>query len=262
MHKHRKLILKLPAPQHLAIPFDRVAEAYDSTRALSSEIMAHITDSMKEVLVDCQTVLDVGVGTGRFAHPLSEKGFQVVGTDVSLPMMLKAKQKGLNDLVRADARKLPFHDRTFDSALIVHLLHLVDDWAKVVHEVGRVVSLFIVSLVGASSGFRIRREYLRLREEMGRPLKRLNNAEEGLRSLLPPERIRFVGEYTTTVNSEVTIASLEKGDFAISWDLPEGFHSRIIAKLRSEYGDKNYSRTDKYEIALWTPEQFRRFRQT
>ena len=77
----------------LVIPFDRVAEAYDSTRGLSSEIMAHITGSMKEVLVDCSTVLDVGIGTGRFAHPLSEKGFHVVGTDISLPMMLKAKQK-------------------------------------------------------------------------------------------------------------------------------------------------------------------------
>jgi len=245
----------------LAIPFDRVAEAYDSTRALSSETMAHITDSMKEVLVDCTTVLDIGVGTGRFAHPLSEKGLQVVGTDISLPMMLKAKQKGLKDLVRADARKLPFHDRTFDSVLIVHLLHLVDDWVKIVHEAGRVAGLLIVSLVGTSSGFRIRREYLRLREGMGCPLTRLNNAEEGLRRLLPPKQIRFVGEYTTTVNSEEAIASLEHEDFAISWDLPEDFHSRIIGKLRAEYGERDYPRTDRYEIAMWTPKQFRRFKQ-
>ena len=244
----------------VAIPFDRVAEAYDSTRALSPEIMARITDFMKEVLIDCSTVLDVGVGTGRFAQPLSEKGLHVVGTDVSLSMMLKAKQKGLKHLVRADARKLPFHNRTFDSVLIVHVLHLVDDWIEIVHEAGRVAGSLIVSLVGTASGFRIRREYLRLREEMGRPLNRLNNAEEGLRRLLPPKQIRFVGEFTTTVNSEEVIASLEHGDFAISWDLPEDFHSRIIGKLRAEYGERNYSRTDRYEIAVWTPEQFRRFK--
>src|SRR2546428_2570253 len=176
-------------------------------------------------------------------------------------MMLKAKQKGVKDLVRSDARKLPFHDRSFDSALIVHLLHLVDDWVKIVHEVGRVAGSLIVSLVGTSSGFRIRREYLRLREEMGLPLKRLNNAEEGLRRLLQPEQIRFVGEYTTIVNSEEAIASLERRDFAISWDLPEDFHSRIIGKLREEFGEKDYSRTDRYEIGVWTPEQFRRFKQ-
>ncbi len=245
----------------LAIPFDRVAEAYDSTRGLSSEVMGHITDCMKEVLVDCRTVLDVGVGTGRFAYPLAEKGFHVVGTDISLTMMLKARKRGLKDLVRADARGLPFRNRSFDSVLVVHLLHLVDDWVKIVHEAGRVAGLVIVSLVGTASGFRMRREYLRLREEMGRPLKRLNDAEEGLRRLLPPKQIRFVGEYTTRVNSEEAIASLEHGDFAISWDLQEDFHSRIIGKLRREFGEKDYSRTDGYEIAVWTPEQFRRFKQ-
>ncbi len=245
----------------MAVPFDRVAGAYDSTRGLSPETMRRITDSMQDILAGCSTVLDVGVGTGRFAGPLIGRGFRVVGADISLPMMLKARQKGLKDLVRADARKLPFHNCTFDSALVVHLLHLVNDWVNIVHEVGRVAGLLIISLVGTASGFRIRREYLRLREEMGRPLKRLNNAEEGLRRLLPPKQIYFVGEHTTTINSEEAIASLEHGDFAISWDLPEDFHYKIIGKLRLEFGEKDYSRTDRYEIAVWTPEQFRRFKE-
>jgi SAM-dependent methyltransferase len=239
----------------MAIPFDRVADAYDSTRGLSPEIMARIIDSMQDILAGCRTVLDVGVGTGRFAGPLIERGFRLVGADISLPMMLKAKQKGLEDLVIADARMLPFRDRAFDSVLIVHLLHLVDDWVSVVHDVGRVASMFVISLVRSSSGFRIRREYLKLREEMGHPLKRLNNAEEGLRQLLPPKQVRPVGEFTTTVNSGEAIASLEKGDYAISWDLPPQLHSRIIGKLRSEFGAKDYARTDTYEIAVWTPEQ-------
>ncbi len=244
----------------MAIPFDRVAGAYDSTRGLSPETMARITDSMRDILAGCSTVLDVGVGTGRFARPLIDRGFRVVGADISLPMMRVAKQKGLKDLVRADARMLPLRDRTFDSVIMVHLLHLVDNWASIVHEVGRVADQFIISLVGSSAGFRIRREYLKLREEMGHPLKRLNNAEEGLRHLLPPKQVRPVGQFTTTVNSDAAIGSLEKGDYAISWDLPPQLHSRIIEKLRSEYGAKGYARTDRYEIAVWTPEQFRRFK--
>ncbi len=243
----------------LAIPFDRVAGAYDSTRGLSPEIMTRIIDSMQDVLSNCGTVLDVGVGTGRFACSLNEKGFRVVGADISVSMMLKAKQKGLKDLVRADARSLSFRDRAFDAVMIVHLLHLVDDWIEIVHEVGRVAGSLVISLVGTSSGFRIRQAYLKLREEAGHPLKRFNEAEEGLRKLLPPKEIQFVGEYTTMVNSEAAIASLERGDFAISWDLPEDLHSRIIGKLRSEYGEKDYARTDAFEIAAWTPEQFRGF---
>src|SRR3989442_7851046 len=130
--------------------------------------MTRITDSMQDILAGCSTVLDVGVGTGRFAGPLIGRGFRVVGADISLPMMLKARQKGLKDLVRGDARKLPFHNRTFDSALVVHLLHLVNDWVNIVHDVGRVAGLLIISLVGTASGFRIRREYLTLRDEIGR----------------------------------------------------------------------------------------------
>ena len=243
----------------MAIPFDRVAAIYDSSRGLSPEVMVRIIDSMQEVLGDCSTVLDVGVGTGRFACSLGEKGFDVVGADISMSMMLKAKQKGLKDLVRADARRLSFRDRAFDAVLIVHLLQLVDDWIEIVHEVGRVARSLVISLVGAPSGFRIRQDYLKLREEAGHPLKRFNEAEESLRKLLPPKEIRFVGKYTTMVNSEAAIASLERGDFAISWDVSKELHSRIIGKLRSEYAEKDYARTDVFEIAVWTPAQFRRF---
>src|SRR5207249_6832613 len=73
----------------LAISFDRVVGAYDSTRGLSPELMRQIIDAMQDMLRSCTTVLDVGVGTGRFACPLNESGFRVVGVDISVPMMLK-----------------------------------------------------------------------------------------------------------------------------------------------------------------------------
>ena len=245
----------------LAISFDRVVGAYDSTRALPPEIMRQIMDAMQEMLRNHNTVLDVGVGTGRFACALNERGFNVVGADISVPMMIKAKEKGLTNVVRADARKLPFQDRAFDSVLMVHLLHLVDDWASVVREVGRVARLSVMSLVGSSSGFRIRQGYLKLRKEMGYPLRRFNEAEEGLRKLVAPAEIRMVGEFSSEVKADAAIASLEKGDFAISWDLPIDIHRRIIEKLRSEYGGKVFTRTDTFEVAAWKPEQLRRFDQ-
>ena len=245
----------------MTVSFDRVVGAYDSTRGLSPEVMRQIIDAMQDMLRNCTTVLDVGVGTGRFACPLNERGFRVVGVDISVPMMLKAKEKGLSDVVRADARKLPFQNNAFDSVLLVHLLHLVDDWVNVVHEVGRVARLLVVSLVGPSSGFRIRQSYLKLREEMGFPLSRFNEAEEGLRKLVTPAEIKLVGEYRTEVKADAAIASLERGDFAISWDLPMDIHRRIIEKLRSEHGGKVFTRTDTFEVSAWKPEQLQRFDQ-
>ena len=65
-------------------------------------------------------ILDVGCGTGRHALPLLERGFRVVGVDLSA-VLLAAANKSLQaagrelPLVRADLRRLPFN-RAFDVA--------------------------------------------------------------------------------------------------------------------------------------------------
>ena len=241
------------------VPFDRVAQTYDSTRDLPAEVMTPIIDCMQDMLVGCATMLDVGVGTGRFALPLGEKGLQVIGVDISVPMMQKAKSKGLRDLVRGDARILPFQNHKFDAVLLVHLLHLVDDWIRIVHEVGRASSKLVMAVISTPWGNPIRHDYLKLREEMGRPLKRLNQAEKDLSLLVPPNQIRHAIEHTSTRNAETAIASLDRGDFAISWDLPKDLHLKIIERLRSKYGQKDYSSKYVYEVVAWTPQQLRGF---
>jgi glycogen synthase len=73
-------------------------------------------------------VLDVGGGYGRFAEPLSED-HEVVLCDLSDEMIAEAGRR-LDPsvaLVQADARHLPFDDRSFDVVLAVDLLvHLPD----------------------------------------------------------------------------------------------------------------------------------------
>ena len=205
-------------------------------------------------------MLDVGVGTGRFALPLSEKRLRIVGVDISAPMMRQARRKGLGDLVRADARRLPFPDCAFDAVLIVRLLRLVDDWIRVVHEIGRVSSRLVMTVMSTPWGSPVHQDYLRFREEIGYPLKRLKNAEKDLSQLVPPSGRRHAVDHTSTRNAETAISALERGDYAISWDLPKDIHSRIIEKLRSEYGKNDYSRKYVYEVSTWTPEQLRSFK--
>ena len=95
--------------------FDGISEVYDETRqaATTAELKA-----LSNELKDCRTLLDVGIGTGRFAKPLSECGFDIVGVDLSRKMILKAKMKGVNNLILADACHLPFRDNTFDGSII------------------------------------------------------------------------------------------------------------------------------------------------
>jgi SAM-dependent methyltransferase len=163
-------------------------------------------------------------------------------------------------MVRADGRRLPFRDRTFDAVLIVHLLHLVDDWIRVVHEIGRVSSRLVMAVISTPWGSPVRQDYLRFREEMGYPLRRLNNAETDLSLLVPPSGRRHAVDHIPTRNAETAMSTLERGDYAISWDLPKDLHSKIIERLRSKYGQNDYSRKYVYEVATWTPEHLPDFK--
>jgi ubiquinone/menaquinone biosynthesis C-methylase UbiE len=59
-------------------------------------------------------VLDVGCGPGRHAHALLAYGIDVVGLDISMAFLRAA---GEGTWVRADARRLPFSNGSFDAAI-------------------------------------------------------------------------------------------------------------------------------------------------
>src|SRR5437870_4405768 len=106
--------------------------------------MKSLLNAMKELFAGCRTILDVGIGTGRFAEYLNNSGFDVVGIDVSLSMMAKAGEKGVRNLVQGDAHYLPFRDMVFDGGIMVHVLRLARDWVWVVRDAGLVMGILIV----------------------------------------------------------------------------------------------------------------------
>lgn len=91
-------------------------------------------------------VLDVGGGYGRFAGQLS-KHHDVVLCDVSPDMIEEALRRWPSlEVVRADARSLPFDDESFDLILAIDLMtHLpslqegIDELVRVVRPGGRVL---------------------------------------------------------------------------------------------------------------------------
>lgn len=93
--------------------------------------------------IEDESVLEIACGTGRFALEFTERGADVVGVDISEPMIRKAvekaKQRNIHvDFIRSDANNLPFPDDTFDVVVAMRFFHLVDTPSEYLEEMARV----------------------------------------------------------------------------------------------------------------------------
>lgn len=133
-----------------SIAFDRAAEYYDSTRGFAPGVAERIRDAIvAQTSASMQTrFLELGVGTGRIALPFIRAGYDYTGVDLSELMMDQltrklaaepGKQSYHYSLQQSDITNLPFADDTFDVAIAVHVLHLVDGWQQALREAHRVL---------------------------------------------------------------------------------------------------------------------------
>lgn len=76
--------------------------------------------------------LEIGVGTGRFASPLSVR----YGLDPSFKMLKLAKKRNIN-VVQGFGENLPFKNESFHFVLIVFTIELVDDPPRFLKEAAR-----------------------------------------------------------------------------------------------------------------------------
>jgi len=75
-----------------------------------------------------EKILDFGCGTGRFTSWLKERGFKVVGIDITEEMLDVAKKTYPNDIfILYDGIDLPFDDQSFDRVLSVFVLQHISD---------------------------------------------------------------------------------------------------------------------------------------
>ncbi|MDP9224593.1 MAG: class I SAM-dependent methyltransferase, partial [Actinomycetota bacterium] len=99
-----------------SVVFDRAAEYYDETRALTPQALAQTVEILSRELAERGRCLEIGVGTGRIGLPLHRAGMPMTGLDLSRPMMLKLREKAAGDvfpLVQGTATTLPFRDGVF-----------------------------------------------------------------------------------------------------------------------------------------------------
>ncbi|MGP8076420.1 MAG: class I SAM-dependent methyltransferase [Thermoplasmata archaeon] len=227
--------------------FDREAHLYDQRRGQPAPgQIAALTSAFE----GCHQLLDLGGGTGRVAAPLEKAGFSVVVADLSRGMLVQARGKGLAHVVQANASCLPFRDGAFDGTFFVLLLHLVDDWAAAVHEIGRVTQGPVAALMILHEP-NLRAIYTETRASMGHPTGRLDRGARELVELLPPLTNEPISESRQEVDAEAYFAGLEKMEGA-----PPGVHTAALARVRSLYGSTRVPRTETVRLAVWQGKDF------
>ncbi len=114
--------------------FDQYSKKYDAWYDRNTFTYLSELEALKKVLPKQGAGLEIGVGTGRFAHPLGI----MIGIDPSRNMVKMARQRGV-DAWRGYGESLLFNKGVFDYAAIIITLCFLRFPQLVLKEVSRVL---------------------------------------------------------------------------------------------------------------------------
>ena len=249
-------------------PFDRAADYYDATRDLPEALAGPGIDALLRYARPRpdSLVLEVGAGTGRISSPLLQRGTNLIGLDLSRPMLQRLRQKQpAARLAEANAVDLPFAARQVDGLLTIHVLHLVGRWREALREFRRVLRPggpyvnswhwhaqesvdqalrnFWRSRVEAH-GAQWRRPGIQSREELVDELQRMGAQVDEV----------LVTRYTTTLTPQSVVDGIASRVFSDTWEVPDDIFEASIAELREwaeqTYGDLNAARREEHQFLL------------
>jgi len=247
----------------VAAEFDQISLVYDETR---DPLDSTTVDGLAGALLGAgvSSVLEVGVGTGRVAKPLSERGIAVTGLDASKGMLSKARAKGLPRLVRGTGYRLPFRDLAFDATLFVHVLHVLDAPERAVREASRVSRVGAFALVhprGRGPPDSAHREdeprhlVRAILAEQGYPIPERSNPwtkERDLLARFPPDSLTVVSEREVTEPLRARIDRLAKRGHRNLLTIPPDVLGRAIEIARERVGDRTITYQRVEALASWT----------
>jgi ubiquinone/menaquinone biosynthesis C-methylase UbiE len=233
-----------------------MADEYDATResATQDEVAA-----LAKALEGCKTVLDVGVGTGRFAKPLVDLGFDVTGVDVSRRMLLKAREKGLERLLLGDAYGLPIRDKSFDAAIMIHVLHVVVDWSLVMRGLGRVTRGPVMSILRVPQGPMAPPSMAgtsgqATNSRQGYPVRtqhRMWQNELELKAKVPPRKLERIRDETISLPVADAIRSLQAKRAMGAQIVPPEIRQQMLERVVAMAGTQSVQRRIVEDLAVW-----------
>lgn len=245
------------------ISFDRIADRFDATRGYPEDVMEVILDALSSALPRKGRVLDAGVGTGRFAAPLIDRGFKVVGVDIARKMLERARAKGMEDLVRGDLCAMPFRERVFEATLSVHVLHLIPRWKCALREISRVTEGKFVSVAFNkldSQAELIRDFYGQTCSELGFKVVHPGKRERELPELVPPDSDTPITTHEHPLSVDQIISDCESRTYSDQWFVPEEIHREAVERMKERFaGLDQVTGRERISLLQWDMARIRAF---
>ncbi len=125
------------------------------------------SENIKEVIQTLESldltgrILETGCGTGMYSKTIAEKAKHLTSCDYSEEMLTVAS-RNLSDLpntttTKEDCMNLSFSDNTFDSVILINILHIIQDPETTLKEAKRVLKpegrLIIISFTTYGMSF-------------------------------------------------------------------------------------------------------------
>ena len=161
-----------------SLSFDPMVELYEVTRACDPACLSGALDWVAAHFPPASfpNLFEPGIGTGRIAIPLAERGYSIAGIDIAQDMLAVLERRVRETLLPitwqvGDATSVPCGDNTFDLSLACHLFYFIPEWRRAVDEMLRVTHaggaiILVKTGYGKEVPFLTER-YRALRKELG-----------------------------------------------------------------------------------------------
>jgi len=230
--------------------FDNFSKDYDKLafeQSLGIQYLSKIETNF--VLENCpikkgDKILDMGIGTGRFASLLAKKGASIEGIDISEKMIKRAKkklkEKSANFTLADAGEHIPFGDNSFNYIICIRVLKYIVPWKKTVKEASRVLKrngIFILEIPNLYSvqffGLRKANYFLFNFNNVKNTLKQFKFEIIKLKS-----GSRFPFPIYKEINNISMLNAIKKFEWILDKLLPNPLFSRnimIVCKKKGEY---------------------------
>lgn len=124
--------------------WDKISGLYDIAESLNKRAYRAMLEGVKQIVPKGANVLDCAAGTGELSIAAAEKAERVFCTDMSLPMLERARKKSAKRGIKnisfgeRDILALPDGDNTYDVTMAGNVLHLLEEPEAAVKELCRV----------------------------------------------------------------------------------------------------------------------------